>query len=400
MDINDLYINSNRVITAASLRRKRELYGKIDWDSRMVCIRGARGVGKTTLLRQYAKERGASEGGVLLVSLDDFWFTNNRLIDLADYHYAHGGKVLLVDEVHHYPYATWAMELKNAYDRYPGLQIVFTGSSILQMDHSQADLSRRCVYYSMHGLSFREYLSFYDLCEIAPVGLPTLLANHVEIAAGITSRIKVLPAFAKYLHTGYYPFYAEVKSSYATVLRQIASTVIDTDLPSVEKIEMSTVAKLKRLFALVAQNVPLTVNVTSLASLVEAPRQTVGRMLVLLQRAALLNLLYSSRKALGQLAKPEKVYMENPNIMYALTPRADIGNIRETFFANSLMRSHEVAFSGTGDFFVDQRYTFEVGGRNKGFAQISNVSDSYLAVDDIEAGFGAKIPLWMFGLLE
>ena len=400
MEIDELYINSNRLVADVDLSHKRYLYHMIDWNQRMIGIKGARGVGKTTLLKQYLKENYLGNHEALYVSLDDFWFTNHHLIDVADYHYLHGGTVLIVDEVHQYPFPTWAMELKNIYDRYPEMKIVFTGSSMLQIDKTLGDLSRRCVFYDMYGMSFREYLEFYGILSVPQVSLQELLDDHVKIATEIISQIKVLPHFHDYLHYGYYPFYKEVAGSYEKVLQQIAANIIEVDMPAVEKVEFSTVLKLKRLLALIAQMVPFSVKLTELSKSIEAPRQSVSKMLALLKKSALVNLLYNGKNTMGQLAKPEKVYLENSNLMYALTPRADIGNIRETFFANNLMRSHEVTFSGKGDFLVDSQYTFEVGGKNKKFDQIKDVPNSYLAIDDIDSGFNKKIPLWMFGLLE
>ncbi len=400
MEIDDLYINSDRLVASISLEYKRSLYEEINWGNRMICIKGARGVGKTTMLKQYLKEHYLSNHTALYITLDDFWFTNHHLIDVADYHYLHGGTVLFVDEVHHYPFASWSMELKNIYDRYPEMKVVFTGSSMLQIDNTLADLSRRCVFYDMYGMSFREYLDFNGIVGLPRISLDDLLANHVKIALEVATKTKVLPHFQDYLHYGYYPFYAEVTSSYEKVLQQIAANIIEVDMPAVEKVEYSTVVKLKRLFALIAQMVPFSVNLTELSKSVETTRQSVSKMLVLLRKSALINLLYKGKNTMGQLAKPEKIYLENPNLMYALTPRADIGNIRETFFANHLMRNHEVTFSGNGDFLVDGLHTFEVGGKNKKFDQVKDVSNSYLALDDIESGFGYKIPLWMFGLVE
>lgn len=400
MEIDELYINSNRLVADVDLSHKRYLYHMIDWNQRMIGIKGARGVGKTTLLKQYLKENYLGNHEALYISLDDFWFTNHHLIDVADYHYLHGGTVLIVDEVHQYPFSTWAMELKNIYDRYPEMKIVFTGSSMLQIDKTLSDLSRRCVFYDMYGMSFREYLEFNGILSVPQVSLQELLDNHVKIATEIISQIKVLPHFHDYLHYGYYPFYKDVAGSYEKVLQQIAANIIEVDMPAVEKVEFSTVLKLKRLLALIAQMVPFSVKLTELSKSIEAPRQSVSKMLALLKKSALVNLLYNGKNTMGQLAKPEKVYLENSNLMYALTPRADIGNIRETFFANNLMRSHEVTFSGKGDFLVDSLYTFEVGGKNKKFDQIKDVPNSYLAIDDIDSGFCKKIPLWMFGLLE
>lgn len=400
MEIDELYINSNRLVADVDLSHKRYLYHMIDWNQRMIGIKGARGVGKTTLLKQYLKENYLGNHEALYITLDDFWFTNHHLIDVADYHYLHGGTVLIVDEVHQYPFPTWAMELKNIYDRYPEMKIVFTGSSMLQIDKTLGDLSRRCVFYDMYGMSFREYLEFNGILSVPQVSLQDLLDNHVKIATEIISQIKVLPHFHDYLHYGYYPFYKDVAGSYEKVLQQIAANIIEVDMPAVEKVEFSTVLKLKRLLALIAQMVPFSVKLTELSKSIEAPRQSVSKMLALLKKSALVNLLYNGKNTMGQLAKPEKVYLENSNLMYALTPRADIGNIRETFFANNLMRSHEVTFSGKGDFLVDSQYTFEVGGKNKKFDQIKDVPNSYLAIDDIDSGFSKKIPLWMFGLLE
>lgn len=400
MEIEDLYINSDRLIAHIKLRHKRYLYHAINWNNRMIGIKGARGVGKTTLLKQYLKEHYLANHEALYVTLDDFWFTNHHLIDVADYHYLHGGTVLFVDEVHQYPYSTWTMELKNIYDRYPEMKIVFTGSSMLQIDNTLGDLSRRCVFYNMYGLSFREYLDFNGILSVPQISIHELLADHLKIALEITAQIKVLPHFQNYLHYGYYPFYNEVTCSYEKILQQIAANIIEVDMPAVEKIEYSTVTKLKRLFALIAQMVPFSVKTTELSKSIEVPRQSINRMLVLLKKSALVNLLYNGKNTMGQLAKPEKIYLENPNLMYALTPRADIGNIRETYFANHLMRSHEVTFSGIGDFFVDGKFTFEVGGKNKKFDQIKDIPNSYLAIDGIETGYGQRIPLWMFGFLE
>lgn len=400
MEIEDLYINSDRLIASISLKHKRYLYHEINWENRMVCIKGARGVGKTTLLKQYLKENYLANHQALYITLDDFWFTTHHLIDVADYHYQHGGTILFIDEVHHYPFSTWSLELKNIYDRYPEMKVVFTGSSMLQIDNTMADLSRRCIFYTMYGMSFREYLDFNNLCKVEKVSLENLLEHHVKIALDVTNQVKILPLFSEYLRHGYYPFYQEVKESYEQVLQQVASNIIEVDVPAVENIEFSTVAKLKRLFALISQMVPFSINISEISKSIETSRQAVSKMLTLLKKAALVNLLYKGKNTLGQLTKPEKVYLENTNLMYALTPRADIGNVRETFFANMLMRSHEATFSGNGDFLIDGKYTIEVGGKNKKFDQIKDLSNSFLAIDDIESGFGAKIPLWMFGLIE
>jgi hypothetical protein len=399
MDIEELYVSSSRLAKATSLRFKRYLYDVVDWDVRMLCIRGARGVGKTTMMLQRIRDQQYRPSQALYVSLDDLWFTEHRLIDLADYHYTHGGTHLFVDEVHRYPFGTWSQELKNIYDRYPGFHIVFSGSSMLQLDQSSADLSRRCIFYDMQGLSFREHLILEQHANIPLLTLGTLLANHEQIAADIAAGTKVLPLFNDYLHHGYYPFYRELHGSYSKAVQQVVSSIIDTDIPAVEKIEYITATKLKRLFVILSRTVPFTLNLTSLGQQIEAPRQRVLRMCHLLQQAGLTVMLYSQKNSLSQLGKPEKLYLENPNLLYAMTANAGIGTVRETFFVNQMKASHSLTFTGTGDFLVDDTTTFEVGGRGKTFDQIKDQPDSYLAVDDIETGHAHRVPLWMFGLL-
>lgn len=399
MELQDLYVNSARLAKSTSLRFFRYMYNAIDWDVRMFCIRGARGVGKTTMMLQYLKAHQLRSSQALYVSLDDLWFTEHRLVDLADYHFTHGGTHLFVDEVHRYPFRTWSQELKNIYDRYPGLHIVFSGSSMLQLDQSTSDLSRRCIFYDLQGLSFREYLELEHHLSIPTFTLEQILSTHEELSVEISSETQILPLFSEYLRHGYYPFYREARHSYDKAIQQVVSNIIDTDLPAVENIEYITATKLKRLFVLLSQMVPFTLNLTNLGQQIEAPRQAVLRMCHLLQRAGLLNMLYNKKSSLNQLSKPEKLYMENSNLLYAMSANAEIGTVRETFFVNQLKASHSLTFSGTGDFLVDDSMTFEVGGRNKTFDQIKDVPNSYLAIDDIDIGTGYRVPLWIFGLL-
>ncbi len=399
MDILDLYTNSTRLVQGIDCRFKRYMYSKIDWDTRMLCIRGAKGVGKTTMMLQYMKEHFPKSSEALYASLDDLWFADHRLIDLAEYHYTHGGTYLFLDEVHRYPFQSWSTELKNARDKYPSLHIVFSGSSLLQLNQSSADLSRRCIFYDLQGLSFREYLLLEKGIDLPVLSLSELLDNHESLAADIVSKIKVLPLFSDYLRQGYYPFYRETRRSYAKAIQQVVSNVIDTDLPAVKRIEYITSVKLKRLFVLLSQMVPFTLNLSSLGQQIEAPRQTVMKMCKLLEEAALLNLLYSEKSNFNQLSKPEKLYLENPNLLYAMSNLAEIGTVRESFFVNQIRESHEVAYTDHGDFKIDQVYTIEVGGKGKTFDQIKDIPNSFLAIDECEICHGSKIPLWMFGLL-
>ena len=400
MDIQELYANSYRLVSQVSTQKKRFLYHQLPWDARMLCIRGARGVGKTTLLLQRAAEAfPAGSNKVLYVSLDELWFNENRLIDLADYHYTHGGTHLFLDEVHRYPQDNWVQEVKNIYDRYPGFHVVFTGSSVLKIDQSQADLSRRCLFFTMQGLSFREYLDFNGIASIEPVGLDEILNNHVSLAMGITRQVHVLQYFGDYLRHGYYPFYHELVDGYEMALRQMVVNVIEQDIPQAETVEQSTINRIKRLISIIARVTPFTVNVSRLAATLECDRQTVHKLLRTMQRASLINMLFKGRYNMQQLVKPEKIYLENTNLMYALASEINVGNIRETFFANQLLNAHELTFSGSGVFLIDNTHTIEVGGHRKSFEQIKDLENSYLAVDDIEIGNGSRIPLWIFGFI-
>lgn len=400
MDIQELYINSYRLVSQVDASHKRYLYHQLPWDNRMICIRGARGVGKTTmLLQRIAEAFPMGSSAALYVSLDELWFSENRLVDLADYHYTHGGTHLFVDEVHRYPHNSWAQELKNIYDRYPGFHVVFTGSSMLKIDQSQADLSRRCLFFTMQGLSFREYLDFNGIARFEPVSLNQILSHHITLAMEITNQVHVLQYFEEYLRHGYYPFYKELGQGYEMALRQMVVNVIDQDISQSEAVEQSTINRIKRLMSIIAQMTPFTINVSKIANLLGCDRQTVHKLLRTMQRASLINMLFKGKNSMQQLVKPEKVYLENTNLMYALAGDINIGNIRETFFSNQLFSDHELTFSGSGDFLVDNTYTIEVGGHRKSYEQKKNVPNSYLAVDDIEIGNGNRIPLWIFGFL-
>ena len=400
MDIQELYANSYRLVSQVGRKYRRYLYDQLPWDARMLCIRGARGVGKTTLLLQRIAEAfPVGSNQALYVSLDELWFNDNRLIDLADYHYTHGGTHLFLDEVHRYPQNSWAQEIKNIYDRYPGFHVVFTGSSILKIDQSQADLSRRCLFFTMQGLSFREYLDFVGIARFQSVSLDQILADHVSLAAAVTQKVHVLQYFEEYLRHGYYPFYQELLQGYEMALRQMVVNVIEQDIPQADSVEQSTINRIKRLISLIARNTPFTVNVSRIANTLECDRQTVHKLLRTMQRASLINMLFKGKNNMQQLVKPEKVYLENTNLIYALASDIIIGTVRETFFANQMFNAHELAFSGNGDFLVDNAHTMEVGGHRKSFEQIKDMPDSYLAVDDIEIGNGNRIPLWLFGFM-
>lgn len=398
MDIEVLYQTSERLVGDVSLGLYRYFYDKLAWELPMLCVKGARGIGKSTAFLQYIKEHFKGNEAIY-VSLDNIWFSEHRLIELADYHYQRGGTHLFLDEVHRYPYKNWMQELKNINDSYPHLHVFFTGSSLLKIDNSVADLSRRCIFYDIQGLSFREYLKFEDVADFPAVSLSEILSHHLEIAREICSKIKPLKYFNEYLLKGYYPYYKLHESTYYAAVQQTVSAIIDDDLRSVEDIEAVTVKKVKRLMHILSQMTPYTPNISKLGQTIEATRNQTSSILQTLEKAALINNLYKEKDDMSQLTKPEKVYLENTNLMHALSGNVDKGTDRETFFANQLKESHQVTFSGNGDFLIDGKYTIEVGGKNKTFDQIKDMPESYVASDDIEYGHNNRIPLWLFGFM-
>lgn len=395
--VEGIYRLYNRKINTVTTGFIRYLFYQINWNDRLIGIKGARGVGKTTLMLQHIKEHFPDRNKALYVSLDNLWFTTHSLGDLVEYHYTHGGTHLFLDEVHRYP--QWQTVLKNLYDDYPDLNIVYTGSSMLEIDFSQGDLSRRQIVYHLTGLSFREFLEFENAVKVKPVSWEDLLSRHAEIAAGIIADIKILPLFEKYLKTGYYPFYKETFEGYDFRLQEVIRQVIESDLPAVEDIQYTTIRKVKKMLMILAERVPHTPKMSELYKELETNREQGLRMLYALERGGLLSLLTTETKSYRSLSRPDKIYLNNTNLMYALSPRVDVGTLRETFFLNQLDNCHEVLLPPTGDFFIDRQYLFEVGGRSKTFEQIKDIPDSYLAVDGTEIGHHNRIPLWMFGLL-
>jgi predicted AAA+ superfamily ATPase len=289
--------------------------------------------------------------------------------------------------------------LKNIYDNYPDVNIVYTGSSLLSIDYAVADLSRRQTLYTLHGLSFREYLAFEDITEISPLSLDNLLDNHLHYAMDITKQIKVAPYFESYLKHGYYPFYKESLTDFLDRLRQTASIAIDIDLPSVEEVSFETLIKIKRLLAIISEQVPFVPNMSSLWKELSTNNTLGIRMLYALDRAGILSLVTNNIKNYKHLSKPDKILLNDTNLMHALCTNVNKGSERETFFHSQLSVGHKVSIPSQGDFLIDNTILFEVGGKRKTFEQIKDESNGYLAVDDTEIGHAHRIPLWMFGLL-
>ncbi|MDD6590657.1 MAG: AAA family ATPase [Prevotella sp.] len=389
----------NRRLTATPTEFHRYLFYEIDWEDKLIGIKGPRGCGKTTLLLQHIKQsfHGQELEKVLYVSLDNIWFADNKILDLVDFHYNHGGTHIFIDEIHYEP--KWQTMLKNMSDNYPGMYIVYTGSSMLEIDAHEGDLSRRQVMYEMRGMSFREYLEYEGVVKHERLTLEQLMDNHVEIAMDICSRTNVLGCFNKYLREGYYPFYKAVRQGFDSRLLATVNQVIESDYPQIDDVTVATIRKTKKMLMVLSECVPQLPNMSQLYRELETDRNNGLKMLRALERGGLLLLLGSKAKSINQLSRPDKIYINNPTLMYALSPRADIGSVRETFFMNQLSQSHELSYPKAGDFLVDGRYLFEVGGKGKTFSQIKDIPDSYLAVDDTEIGRGARIPLWLFGML-
>lgn len=377
----------------------RSLMSEIQWETKLIGIKGARGVGKTTLMLQYIKQQLSDElNATLYVSLDHLWFSENTLVDLADTFVKRGGKYLFLDEVH--KYENWTQELKNIYDSYPTLKVVFTGSSLLQILNARADLSRRAIVYHLQGLSFREYLILHTNNNFNKYPLNDILNNHTEISAEVLLHIKPLAYFDDYLKQGYLPFHIEQPDVYYMRLNEIISMMLEIELPLLRGVNVAYIARIKQLLYIISQAVPFVPNVSKLSEKIGIERKTLLTYLHYLDEIALTKNLFKESFGISSLQKPQKIYLENTNYMYALGAKSvNKGNLRETFFANQLKQNHAITYTDFGDFLVDNKFTFEIGGKTKNNKQIKEINYSFIAADDIEYGLGNKIPLWLFGFL-
>jgi predicted AAA+ superfamily ATPase len=384
-----LYQKFETLLQNTSTDFKRYLYDKVSWDGRMTGIIGARGVGKTTMVLQYIKENLDSKKA-LYVSADDMYFGENRLFDLADDFYKNAGEYLFIDEIHKYP--DWSQELKNIYDSFPSLKIVFTGSSVLDILKGSADLSRRAIIYKLQGLSFREYLKLFHNYETDVYSLEQIVNNEVKL----TDIKHPLPLFNDYLKRGYYPFGLENELDLR--LGQIIVQTLEIDIPQYANLNVGTSRKLKRLLSIIAESVPFKPNFSKISGMVEVSRNSLDDYFLYMEKAGLIGQLRNETSGIRGLGKVEKVYLDNTNIIYNLVgDKSNIGNIRETFFFNQMRLKNEVISSEKADFIIDN-YTFEVGGKNKQQTQIEKDGKSFLVKDDIEFGYLNVIPLWSFGL--
>ena len=396
-DIDKIYQISDELVDETEMEFKRCLYSEIDWNSRVICIKGPRGVGKTTMMLQHIKE-ALEPGKALYVSLDNVWMDPKEVYSLAEYHLGHGGTHLYLDEVH--KLENWQDLVKNIYDVLKRLKVVYSGSSLLKMEAHGGDLSRRQSQYRLEGLSFREYLELEGVANLRRMTLEEILTEHVSEARQIRKKLPVLKYFDQYIKTGYYPFYREEPAQYHARIIEVVNQVLDVDYPAIEEVEVATVRKARRMLAVLAASAPLTPNMSKLYAELGTDRKQGIKMLYALERAGLLSLLAEAGKeSLKNMPTPDKIYCDNTNLMSALVPNPDIGTLRETFFLNALRQSHSVSYPKKGDFKVDGKYVFEIGGPGKGFDQIADIENSFVVNDGVEVGFGNKIPLWLFGMM-
>lgn len=396
-DLEQLYVISERKIKEVDTTFHRYLYPQINWDNRIIGIKGNGGVGKTTLLLQHIKEAFPDRSKVLYVRLDNMWFKTHNLMDLVEYHYTHGGTHIFLDEVHHL--RDWASYIKSMYDDYNDLYVVYTGSSMLEITERQSDIGRRQRVYTLNDMSFREFLNFegYDVGEAVP--WDELLNNHVQLASEICRNKKILPLFDAYLQHGCYPFYKEEGDGFYERLHGVVLHVLENDLPQVADISYTTIEKIKRMLMILAERVPMMPKMAELYRELETNRENGNRMLGLLTKAGLLALYSHEVINLNSLNKPDKIYLNNPNLMYCLSTHIDKGTLRETFFYDQVRSVKEVLLPKTGDFMIEREWLFKVGGKGKNFDQIKDEPKSFLAIDDIETGHFNRIPLWLFGFL-
>lgn len=395
-----LIIRYKRLLAATRTTYVRSLMSTINWNSRLISIRGARGVGKTTLMLQYLKlNHGDDTKTALYASLDSVYFTQHTLIELAEQFYLKGGKQLFLDEVHKYP--TWSQELKNIYDEFPDLKVVFTSSSLLRILNAEADLSRRCISYNMQGLSYREFLKLSHNIDIRPYSLEEVLYNSDKICYEVNNLCRPLAYFDEYLQHGYYPFYMEGNEDYYTRIENVTNMILEIELPQQCGVDVGNVRKLKALLGILSSEVPFMVDITKLSAMAELSRTTVLTYLQYLERAKLIHLLYADNDSIKKLQKPDKIYMENTNLLYALTLKdVNKGTLREVFTVNQLSYNHRIEYcTHSADYMIDGKYTLEVGGKSKDGKQIASTDNAFIASDGIEYSVGNKIPLWLFGLL-
>lgn len=385
-----LFEYSHKLIKEVDVAFVRYMYSEINWRNRLVGLVGPRGVGKTTLVLQHIHQT-LNPAETLYVTAEDFYFASNRLVDLADRFVKLGGKYLFIDEIHKYP--DWSKELKLIYDYHNSLNVVFTGSSVLDIKKGSADLSRRAVVYHMQGLSFREFLALFHGIDANVFSLNEIVNHKVDLP----KVAHPLALFDNYLQRGYYPFAKE--DEFELRLRQIINQTLESDIPLYANMNVSTGRKLKQLLGIISRSVPFKPNMSKIADMLSISRNNIADYLLYIEEAGLIAQLRDNTNGIRGLGKVEKVYLDNTNLIYNIADDTqNKGNIRETFFLNQTRVKHQVSSSAITDFCIDE-LSFEIGGRNKGQQQIKTVENGYVVKDDIENGYLNTIPLWHFGLM-
>ncbi len=396
--LTNLLIQSKQIIEQVSLKFERYLISKINWKNRLIAIKGARGSGKTTLILQYILKNLKIDNTVLYISLEDLYFYDNKLLSLADEFVLNGGKYLFLDEVHKYP--DWSREIKLIYDKHKDLNVVFTSSSILEITKAKYDLSRRVVEYYLKELSLREYIELKTGLKIDFYNFNELIENHTEISKNIVKNIKPIFEFNNYSLNGAYPFFIEGEDEYPKKLKNVINIILENDLTSVFNIDFNLVSKLKKLLYAVATSVPFKPNISKLSEKIGVSRPTLLTFLDYLEKAEIIYQLNSDNIGVSYMAKPEKIYLHNTNILKVIAEENfNQGNIRETFFLNQLSTNEVVTYSNETDFIVNNKFSFEIGGKNKQQKQIKNIENAFVVKDNIESGINNIIPLWLFGFL-
>lgn len=387
------------LLSGIDLNFERNLTQKINWEARAVGIKGARGTGKSTLMLQHLKQSNFGEKAIY-ISLDDLYFKTTSLVETGETFYTAGGRTLFLDEVHKYP--DWHREVKNLYDFYPELKIAFSGSSILELQKSSVDLSRRVLFYELTALSFREFLQLNYGFEFPIFSFEEIQSNHVEIARNLKQKLDApLRYFQEFLSHGSYPFFKEGIDDYSYRLQQIINIIIDYDLPEAKDISVSTQNKLKKLLYVISESVPFTPNISKLAIQIETTRPILLEMLHILEEARLIRNLRSSTKGISLMNKPEKVLLSNANLIRSLSEEGwNPGNVRETFALDQLQNAGlNVTHPSKGDFLVNEEILLEIGGKTKTPSQVAHHENHLVFSDELEIGWGKQIPLYLLGFL-
>ena len=389
--MNTLYQTMERMLAQVSTTTRRYLHDQIEWNARLIAISGQRGVGKTTMLLQRIKQNH-QPNEALYVLADDFYFAQHRLFELALQFYQQGGRYLYIDEIH--KYRGWSNEIKNIYDQIPQLNVIYTGSSILDLERGDADLSRRKLGYKLHGLSFREYVNMSKGLSLPAYSLEDIVSGKVEFPM---NNYRPLQLFAEYMQKGYYPFFSE--PGYAERLKGALKLTMEVDIPMYAEMNVGSAQKLRKLLYVLAQSVPFKPNYAKLERDLDISRNTLPQYMDYLDKAGLINVLRENTHGIKLLEKIDKVYLNNPNIAEVLSETStDIGNMRETIFLSWLRVGYHVTSSSIADFEIDGK-TFEVGGKNKGKRQIADAEQGYVVKDNIEYAYHNEIPLWHFGFV-